>query len=159
MGGQIVSVVARVCCLLILLTAAPTAIAGDLPDPKLTPGMADPILTKDVICAPGFNTKTIRVVPTARKREVYKEYGVSPDTPPCPCEVDHLIPLDLGGANWLANLWPQSHSTKPWNSIRKDRLERELHNEVCSGKVELQTAQQQIATDWIAAYLKRYVSP
>jgi hypothetical protein len=145
-------------CLAVILVAPP-ALAGDLPNPKFTPGQADQTLTKDVICAPGFNTKAFRAVPAARKRGVYREYGVSPDAPPCPCEVDHLIPLDLGGANALLNLWAQSHSTMPWNSIRKDRLERRLHKDVCAGKIELDTAQHEIATDWTAAYAKRFGRP
>ena len=30
------------------------AFAGDLPNPNLTPGKADPALTTDVLCAPGL---------------------------------------------------------------------------------------------------------
>ncbi len=36
----------------------------------------------------------------------------------------------------------------------KDVLERRLHNLVCNGKVDLKTAQHEIATDWISAYQK-----
>ena len=36
----------------------------------------------------------------------------------------------------------------------KDVLERRLHNLVCAGKVDLETAQHEIATDWIKAYQK-----
>ena len=72
---------------------------------------------------------------------------------PCPCEIDHLIPIDLGGANWLPNLWPQPHST----SIKKDWLERRLRDEVCAGKVELDAAQREIMTDWTAAYRQRKI--
>ena len=43
-----------------------------------------------------------------RKNEVHMAYGMAPNQPPCPCELDHLIPLGLGGTNWLANLWPHS---------------------------------------------------
>ena len=139
-----------------ILLAASAALAGDLPDPKITPGLADPALTKDVICASTFNTKAIRNVPSARKKAIYKVYGMAFDEPPCPCEIDHLIPLALGGSNRPRNLWPQSDSTMPWNSIVKDRLERELHNEVCAGAIELEAAQHEIATDWIAAYVARF---
>jgi hypothetical protein len=64
---------------------------------------------------------------------------------------DHLIPIDLGRANWLPNLWPQSHST----SVEKDWLERRLHDDVCAGKIELDVAQREIITDWTAAYRRR----
>jgi hypothetical protein len=146
--------VLRVCCLAVVLSAAP-AISSDLPDPKLTPGLANPALTTDVICRPGFKTRIYRSVPTARKREVFAEYGMRPNEAPCPCEVDHLIPIDLGGANWSPNLWPQSHST----SIKKDMLEKRLHDEVCAGKIELDTAQHEIAKDWVEAYRKWLGSP
>jgi len=40
----------------------------------------------------------------------------------------------------------------------KDRLEGKLHALVCAGRLNLKTAQQAIAADWIGAY-KFYVSP
>ena len=48
--------------------------------------------------------------------------------------------------------------TEPWNAHTKDQLEYKLLQLVRSGQVDLHTAQQEIATDWIAAY-KKYVSP
>jgi hypothetical protein len=72
------------------LTLTPAATAGDLPDPHITPGLADPALTKDILCAPGFSTRSIRNVPSARRKAIYKVYGMAANQPPCPCEVDHL---------------------------------------------------------------------
>lgn len=82
-----------------------------------------------------------------------------PDADPCRCEVDHLIPLELGGTNSLPNLWPQPRSAKPWNSVQKDQVEKQLNTEVCSGQIDLDVAQREIASDWIAAYSKRFGSP
>ena len=70
--------------------------------------------------------------------------------------MDHLISLELGGSNSIKNLWPQSYETQPWNAHVKDALENELHDEVCSGRLDLATAQHDIATDWIAAYKKYF---
>jgi hypothetical protein len=64
-------------------------------------------------------------------------------------EYDHLIPLELGGAvNAAGNLWPEP------DYHPKDRLENALKRLVCSGKIPLLTAQELIATNWVAAYHK-----
>ena len=43
-----------------------------------------------------------------------------------------------------------------WNAHVKDKLEHRLHELVCQGKLDLPTAQHDIAADWIGAY-KKYV--
>jgi hypothetical protein len=91
------------------------------------------------------------------KREVYREYGITSHGPG-DYEIDHLISLELGGSNSIKNLWPESHRTSPWNAQVKDRLEDKLHELVCSGHLDIKTAQQAIASNWIEAY-KKYVSP
>jgi len=101
------------------------------------------------MCVPGY-TKKVRDVPDAVKRQVYAADGIQNPAPRA-YEIDHLIPLELGGSNAVANLWPQSYQTQPWNAHVKDRLENELHRLVCSGQLPLDTAQRDIATDWIAA--------
>ena len=72
--------------------------------------------------------------------------------------MDHLIALSLGGSNSKKNLWPESYLTEPWNAHTKDQLEYRLLTLVRAGKVDLKTAQQEMASDCIAAY-KKYVSP
>ena len=68
----------------------------------------------------------------------------------------HLVPLCLGGSDDFSNLWAQPRETiaPKWNAEAKDRLERRLCEMVCSGQLDLATAQQAIATDWIKAYEK-----
>jgi len=61
-------------------------------------------------------------------------------------EIDHLVPLCLGGSDDFSNLWPQPRQTiaPKWNAEAKDRLERRLCEMVCSGQLDLATAQQAI---------------
>src|SRR5262249_44533927 len=85
------------------------------------------------------------------KALVYAEYGIVSHQPG-EYEVDHLISLELGGSHDIKNLWPESYWTEPWNAHVKDKLEDRLHNLVCSGRMRIEDAQQEIARDWISAY-------
>lgn len=133
----------------------PAATAPILPNPKLTPGDTFPV-TLDDIKAKGYSA-TVRDVPINEKRAVYAAYGIT-HWERGEYEVDHLISLSLGGSNSQQNLWPQSYQTQPWNAHTKDQLESRLLALVRAGKVDLHTAQQEMAKDWIRAY-KKYVSP
>jgi len=59
--------------------------------------------------------------------------------------VDHLISLELGGSNDLANLWPEPYP----DATAKDKAENALHALVCRGKLDLGVAQRGIARDWV----------
>ena len=87
------------------------------------------------MCVPGY-AKKVRAVPAWLKRQAYAEYGIA-QYKTGDYEVDHLIPLSLGGSNSIRNLWPQSTKTSPWNSYVKDALERKLHKLVCAGQLDL----------------------
>lgn len=128
---------------------------ADLPDAHLTPGVVRPDVTASDLC-PVAHTPALRNVPESEKRAVYRAYGIDPKGPGSPFEVDHLISLELGGSNDIANLWPQSYVTTPWNARVKDKLENRLHAMICAGTISLVIAQQAIANDWIAAY-KLYI--
>ena len=137
---------------------APTAgalAAPVRPDPRLTPGDTLEVTLED-IRTPGYSAK-VRDVPIAVKKSVYAAYGI-PHWNPGEYEVDHLIPLSIGGSNSTKNLWPESYLTGPWNAHVKDALEYRLLTLVRAGKVDLNTVQGEIAHDWIAAY-KKYVGP
>ena len=120
-----------------VLAQKPTPI---LPDPKLTPGDTFDVTAQDV-CVPGY-AKKVRAVPAWLKRQAYAEYGIT-QYKTDDYEVDHLIPLSLGGSNSIRSLWPQSTKTSPWNSYVKDALERKLHKLVCAGQLDLKTAQRE----------------
>lgn len=140
-----------------LFLSATVAYAQDpiRPDPSLTPGA---VLTTDLsrICTPGY-TKTVRHTSGKLKQFIYREYGIHPREGHF--EVDHLIPLEVGGADVAANLWPESYDTKPWNAHVKDRLENYLHEEACAGRIPIEQAQKEIAEDWIVTYRKYLGEP
>jgi hypothetical protein len=121
-----------------------------LNDLTATPGKVRTTNVKDVCSerTPQFRNTTEKM-----KNEVYAEYGVERDKGICNggCEVDHLISLEIGGADDVANLWPQPSNPKP-GFHEKDVLENYLHKQVCSGKMSLADAQQGIARDWYRMY-------
>jgi hypothetical protein len=93
-------------------------------------------------------------IPADKQRAVFAMYGIK-SPKPGEFEVDYLITPDLGGTESIRNLWPEPYSAR-WNAHLKDQLEQRLHELVCSGKLDLATAQHDMAVDWIAAY-KKYV--
>src|SRR5262249_47647635 len=90
-------------------------------------------------------------VPESEKRRAYGEYRIR-NHRAGEYEVDHLVSLELGGSNDIENLWPQSYVSEPFNAHLKDKLENKLHAFVCGGRLTLEEAQHEIATDWIGAY-------
>ena len=136
--------------------------AADLPNPAITPGATNPEVTQanidQTVCVRGY-TKTIR--PPANytnrlKKEQIAQYGYG-DRNPKDYEEDHLIPLEIGGnPTDTRNLWPQPRNSG-YSAAMKDELENRMHELVCARQVPLAQAQQEIATNWIAAY-KKYVA-
>ena len=129
-----------------------------LPDATKTPGKAS-YLDEATVCSMG-STKDVRNVPEKSKQQVYESYGLAKCQGYCSgpqgCEIDHLISLELGGANTIDNLWPQPYDGD-WSAHDKDRLENKLRKMVCVDKtITLEDAQHEISTDWIAAY-KKYI--
>lgn len=120
------------------------------PDPSLTPGDIIAQVSAQDICASGY-AKSVRNVTVETKRQVYQEYGLSYPQPSGSYEVDHFIPLELGGSNSITNLWPQPANPTP-GFHQKDMVENYLHDQVCIGKESLQQAQEAIQKDWYAVY-------
>lgn len=143
--------------LLLTVGAARAADLRYLPDPVMTPGVANPAVTQDniheTICVSGW-TKTVRppVSYTNKlKREQMEAYGYA-GMDPRSMEEDHAISIELGGSPTdPKNLWPE-----PWDgefgAHKKDVVETALKRLVCSGAMTLAEAQHEISTDWIAAY-------
>jgi hypothetical protein len=102
---------------------------------------------QSTICVSGY---TSRVRPPEAQTEEFKfseaypAYGITPGDQ---SELDHLVPLELGGDNAAANLWPEVGSLPN----PKDDVEYALNRAVCDGQVSLASAQHAIAQNWETA--------
>jgi hypothetical protein len=132
------------------------AAAGEfLPDPACTPGAVDPAVTEatlgSTICVSGY-TASVRP-PTSvtgpAKTESLADYGMTANRT---TEYDHLVPLELGGASTVSNLWPEPNdaAAKGVNNP-KDAVETALKRAVCAHRVQLAAAQNAIASNWTTA--------
>ena len=123
--------------MLAVLAGSASALAASAPDPTMTPGATDPRVTQDTItttiCTRGYTT-TVRNVSTQTKHAVYVAYGIS-TADQHGYVIDHLIPLEVGGANDAKNLWPETEL----EATTKDGLENAMHAAVCAGRISLAT--------------------
>jgi hypothetical protein len=134
---------------------------GILPDPGCTPGaisqkVTDELLGKTV-CVPNY-TSTVRPDLASTKIKLLIAYGIDPSKKG-DYELDHLIPLSIGGCEDCdANLWPQPKHVpnSKYDKTAKDNLEKSLHADLCSGKIDLLETQRQVAEDWTVLWRKYY---
>jgi len=120
-----------------------------LPDTACTPGAIFADVTKVQVCVSGYSAG-VRNVPDSVKNQVFAEYGITSHGAG-EYEVDHLISLELGGSNDIANLWPEPAEPRP-GFHEKDKVENYLHKQVCDGAISMADAQSIIATDWFSVY-------
>jgi hypothetical protein len=105
-------------------------------------GSFDPTSTPAQVCALGY-AREHRNVPYRMRDLVYDRYGL-PRGSRRGYVIDHLVPLELGGTNAIANLWPQPRAA----AHRKDLDEDRLHGEVCAGELSLSAARAEIIRLW-----------
>jgi anti-sigma factor RsiW len=122
-----------------------------LPLASVTPGATWDVSAED-LCTGARHTRTITAAMRAQVLSAYSMERVPADQ----YELDYLITPELGGATDPRNLWPQAYSSSVWNARVKDELESLLPRLVCRGAVDLETAQREMAVDWIAAYKKYF---
>jgi hypothetical protein len=155
--------------------AVPQALPdGTWPNRMLTPGAVDQTVTSETICAHDWGSgqppqagagdltysKAARHTSAELKDEVFAEYNlVNPHDNGQSYEVDHLVPLSLGGADVRENLWPESRIGDGMNAWAKDRLEYRLFRLVCDPppgvpRMALREAQAAFTPDWVAGYRK-----
>jgi hypothetical protein len=147
------AVFAGVCLVALVIFGTTVNAEGPKPKSGITPGETRPITLEEVCRNPDAQVISDDI-PEATRQKVFAAYGIK-SAGPNQFEVDYLITPDLGGTESIRNLWPEPYSAR-WNARVKDKLEQRLHQLVCSGKLDLATAQHDIAVDWIGAY-KKYV--
>lgn len=123
---------------------------GPLPDAACTPGAVFAEATSSQICVPGY-TKQVRSVSTKLKKQIYAAYGIAYPQPTGSYELDHVIPLALGGSNDASNLFPEAKDPAP-GFKEKDVVEVYLYEAMCAGKVSLRAAQAEMAHNWVEVY-------
>ncbi len=130
-----------------------------IPDDKLTPGV---VASTDgaAVCATGplgTYSEQHRQTSEAMKRQVYQRYGIEPAGRDF--EIDHRLPLALGGKDDIENLWPQQGWQHP-SFHDKDRLEVYLWRQVCKKHaMPLPAAQKLLLGDWRPVYCKIFPAP
>ena len=129
-----------------------------LPDSHCTPGGIDSSVTVDILRDPQWRTGCIRNCQSSEQekhiayawyRLIKPKVNTGEDQT---CELDHLVPLELGGADGMGNIWPECGPADAVLDGRefkvKDRVENYLANEVKAGRMPLSVAQHGIAEDW-----------
>lgn len=124
---------------------------GALPVRALTPGSTVALEVR-ALCE---TAPRVQEIAAPVRMAVLRSYGME-HVPADEYELDYLITPELGGAPDARNLWPQRYTKRVWNAGVKDQLEDLLPRLVCEGRVDLQTAQNDIAADWVAAYRKYF---
>ena len=144
------------------------------PDPRRTPGKADPTVTQENlgenICNKKWTTGQVRPATSITKnikRETMTAYGFTDAANHY--ELDHVVSLQNGGCpDCVENLWPQAYGDKThpmtqdqraaWNrahpgssvllpgALEKDLVENHIHDEICFG----------IPNAKVSRYIKKY---
>lgn len=140
--------------LLLGILIAPGFLCAKVPPPEVLSPDVFVTSLDETICVSGY-TRTVRpsvVYTNGVKRRLMREQGLAYEAHHSEYELDHIIPLALGGhprnlGNLMLQPWVGENSAK-----RKDRLEVKLQCLVCSGQISLGEAQSAIWTDWRDAY-------
>lgn len=110
-----------------------------MPDMNCTPGIILAV-PKDGLCSP---TYTQPEVDNAVKLEVYKAYGITDIEG---WDIQHWVPLELGGSNDMTNLYPMSIDQP--GTVERSKAAKKLKELVCANTLPLSAAQQMIKKDW-----------
>lgn len=135
---------------------------AEMHPPPETPGATDPAISQanidQTICRPGYarSARPAYAITGPLKRRLMD--AQHPGERMTEYELDHLIPISIGGAPLdRRDLWLQPRQG-PANAGDKNVLAYVLWRLVCTHQVPLATAQHDIGRDWTRAY-QLYATP
>ncbi len=120
-----------------------------IPDPLCTPGAFNSTVPPSAFGSNKFTTRCIRdcVTSGSVKKTTYKKYRITQNAS---CELDHLVPLEMGGGDSIENIWPQCGQSPDGQNYKdiKDQVESFLAVQVLLNKMDWTGARTGIASDW-----------
>lgn len=124
--------------------------------PRGTPGAIDTAITQSnietTICRPGYARAarpSYALTGPLKRRLMQSQH---PGEALADYELDHLIPISLGGAPVdMRDLWLQPRRGRA-NASDKNVLAYVLWRLVCEHRISLEIAQREISRDWTKAY-------
>ena len=129
------------------IIGVPSFAAAQLPSSFQTPGNKSKA-SEAQVCAADF-AASVKPIAKWQRDQALERYGKRPED--FTGELDHLIPISLGGTNDPDNLWPLP-ANKDMGPAQKQELDLKLHELVCAKTVKLKDAQDAIKKDWVKAY-------
>jgi hypothetical protein len=131
-----------------VILGAPAFAAAQLPSGFHTPG-ATVKADAAKVCGADF-AASAKPVSSWQRNEALTRYGRRPED--FAGELDHLVPVSLGGSNDPDNLWAMPANGE-YGPDAKHTLEATLREMVCAEKkLTLRQAQDAMKKDWVKAY-------
>jgi hypothetical protein len=129
------------------IIGVPAFAAAQLPSSFNTPGNKSKA-NEAQVCAADYEA-SVKPMAAWQRDKALELYGKRPED--FTGELDHLIPISLGGTNDPENLWPIP-ANKVMGAEQKKALDVKLHEMVCDKTISLKAAQDAIRKDWVKAY-------
>lgn len=125
-----------------------------VPRRALTPGDVTTTSTNTVCNLPPAASSD--PIPISIENQVFDAYGYTNEAVHNRYILNRLVPLSLGGATTVANIWPAA--VKGTGFFEKVQLDHILKGLVCRRFLTLRQAQRALETNWYAAWLKYVVA-
>lgn len=121
----------------------------DRPNPRVTPGA---VSVHDVATVCGDPKRLVHpTIPASWDVTIFNSYNIAVKDQG-KYRFDYLVPLQLGGAFSISNIWPMT--LRAIGFREKQKLNARLRTAVCQGTIPLDQAQHDIVADWYLLFEK-----